>query len=85
MPLVVLTRSREDDVPPDLVAAVAAALQSQTQLVTLAPDARQMIATDSGHYIQLERPQLVIEAIRQVVEGVHHPNTWSDLVACCAP
>jgi pimeloyl-ACP methyl ester carboxylesterase len=85
MPLVVLTRSREDDVPPELVAAVAAGLESQAQLVALVPDARHVVATDSGHYIQLERPELVIEAIRQVVEGVHHPNAWSGLVACCAP
>jgi pimeloyl-ACP methyl ester carboxylesterase len=49
------------------------------------PDARHVIAAESGHYIQLEQPALVIEAIRQVVEGVRHPNTWSDLVYCCAP
>jgi len=47
------------------------------------PGARHVIAAESSHYIQLEQPALVIEAIRQVVEGVRHPNTWSDLVACC--
>jgi hypothetical protein len=25
----------------------------------------------------------VIEAIRQVVEGVRHPDTWYDLSFCC--
>ena len=53
--------------------------------VPIVGDARQVIASDSGHYIHLEQPALVIEAIRQVVEGVRHPDTWSDLVACCAP
>jgi pimeloyl-ACP methyl ester carboxylesterase len=73
------------DLPPGLVEANAAASQEgQARLAALVPDARHVIATDSGHYIQLEQPALVIEAIRQVVEGVRHPNTWTDLVACCA-
>ena len=29
-------------------------------------------------------PELVIEAIRQVVEGVRNPDTWEDLTSCCA-
>jgi hypothetical protein len=48
------------------------------------PRARHVIAAESGHYIQLKQPELVIEAIRQVVEGVRNPDTWSDLTACCA-
>jgi pimeloyl-ACP methyl ester carboxylesterase len=42
----------------------------------LLPDARQTIATESDHYIQLEQPDLVIDAVRQVVEGVRDPGTW---------
>jgi pimeloyl-ACP methyl ester carboxylesterase len=93
LPLAVLSRGTEDEVPPEVAAALppgfvdalaAAAQQGQARLATLVPDARHVIATDSGHYIQLEQPALAIEAIRQVVEGVRHPNTWSDLVACCA-
>jgi pimeloyl-ACP methyl ester carboxylesterase len=94
LPLVVLSRGSEDDVPAELAADLppgfvdahaAAPQEGQARLAALVPDARHVIATDSGHYIQLEQPALVIEAIRQVVEGVHHPNTWSDLVACCGP
>ena len=94
LPLVVLAHGLDDEPPPELAAdltpgfldAQAAAWRaSQARLAALVPDARQMIATESGHYIHLEQPALVIEAIRQVVEGVRHPNTWSDLVACCAP
>jgi len=33
----------------------------------LSSDARQVIATDSGHYIQLEQPDIVVAAIEQVV------------------
>jgi pimeloyl-ACP methyl ester carboxylesterase len=92
MPLVVLSRGREDELPPELLAvlppgffdAMAVAWPaSQAQLAALVPDARQVIASESGHYIQVEQPELVIEAIRQVVEGVRHPDTWYDLVACC--
>ena len=94
LPLAVLSRGSEDELPPEVAASLppglldanaAAAQQGQARLASLVPDARHVIATDSGHYIQLEQPALVIEAIRQVVEGVHHPNTWSDLVACCGP
>jgi pimeloyl-ACP methyl ester carboxylesterase len=94
LPLVVVSRGSEDEVPPEVAADLPprfleeyadAWRESQARLAALVPDARHVIATDSGHYVQLERPELVIEAIRQVVEGVRHPNTWSDLVACCAP
>lgn len=48
----------------------------QTELAGLAPGARHTIATESGHYIQLQQPELVIEAIRQVVEAVRDPSSW---------
>ena len=57
---------------------------SQAQLAATLPDSRHFIATDSGHHIPTQQPAPVIEAIRQVVAGVRHPNTWTDLVACCA-
>ena len=94
LPLAVLSHGREDELPPELTADLppglleaqpAAARTSQAQLAGLVPDARHVIAAESGHYIQLEQPVLVIEAIRQVVEGVRHPDTWTDLVSCCAP
>ena len=94
LPLAVLTRTVEQELPPELNADLPPGLleaqadawpPSQAQLAALVPDARHVMAAESGHYIQVEQPALVIEAIRQVVEGVRHPNTWSDLVSCCAP
>jgi pimeloyl-ACP methyl ester carboxylesterase len=70
------------DFPWDALEAVWQALQDE--LAALAPGARHVIATTSGHFIQVEQPELVIEAIRQVVEGVRHPDTWDDLTSCCA-
>jgi pimeloyl-ACP methyl ester carboxylesterase len=52
-------------------------------LATLVPQARFFVATESGHDIHQDQPELVTEAIRQVVEGVRHPDTWADLTSCC--
>lgn len=41
----------------------------QAALVRLVPDASQMIAEKSSHFIQLDRPELVTEAVRKVVEA----------------
>ena len=43
--------------------------ESQAALARRSENAKQIIAEDSGHYIQVERPDLVIDAIRQVVEA----------------
>ena len=53
-------------------------------LATLVPQARFFVASESGHDIHQDQPELVIEAIRQVVEGVRDPDTWYDLTSCCA-
>jgi pimeloyl-ACP methyl ester carboxylesterase len=40
----------------------------QSELTSLSSQSRQIIATESEHSIQLQQPQLVIEAIKDVVE-----------------
>jgi pimeloyl-ACP methyl ester carboxylesterase len=52
-------------------------------LATLVPRARFFVAAGSAHDIHQDQPELVTEAIRQVVEGVRHPDTWADLTSCC--
>ena len=42
------------------------------------------MASESGHDIHQDQPELVTEAIRQVVTGVRNPDTWYDLTSCCA-
>jgi hypothetical protein len=39
--------------------------------------ARHVIATESGHYVLLQQPELVIDAIQQFVEAVHDPSFWA--------
>ena len=36
-----------------------------------------------AHDIHQDQPELVIEAIRQVVAGVRNPDTWYDMRSCC--
>ena len=83
MPLFVLTQGQPFDLSPwqPLPADFPGALNkawhtAQDALATLAPNAKHKIATKSSHYIQAQEPQLVIDAIKQVVEAVRNPATW---------
>ena len=59
------------DVPPDFgYVTDAAQKKAQEQLAKLVPKAKHITKTNSGHEIHKEQPQLVIDAIREVVEGV---------------
>ena len=51
-------------------------LALQEDLARLAPNARHVIATESGHDIHQDQPDLVIAAIRHVVAAVRNPSTW---------
>jgi pimeloyl-ACP methyl ester carboxylesterase len=84
IPLVVLTQGQPFDLSPwqPLPANFPAALNTawhtgQDALATLAPNARHTIATKSSHYIQVQEPQLVIDAIKQVVYAVRDPTSWT--------
>ena len=46
------------------------------EIAGLVPDSKHEVAEQSGHNIQLEQPQLVVAAIRDVVEAVRDPGTW---------
>ena len=57
---------------------------SYEALATLVPQARFTVASESGHDIHQDQPEVVIEATRQVLEGVRTPETWYELASCCA-
>jgi pimeloyl-ACP methyl ester carboxylesterase len=71
MPLVFLSLPKLE-LPPDWRSEAVEAMErmyqaAQHALAKLVPGARQVIAPESGHYIQLDQPNLVINAIRRVV------------------
>jgi pimeloyl-ACP methyl ester carboxylesterase len=78
-PLVVLSHdpaTPQFDLPEDLVKpANDAWKQMQEELTRLSARGKQIIATNSGHYIQFDRPDIVIEAVRSVADQIRpaHP------------
>jgi len=84
IPLFVLTQGQPFDLSPwqplpaDFPAALNRAWHAgQDGLATLAANAKHRIATKSAHYIQVQEPQLVIDAIKQVVDAVRNPSAWT--------
>jgi hypothetical protein len=47
---------------------------AQESLASLFPDGEHITNTNSGHYVQLEQPRLVIDSIRAVVDSVRTSN-----------
>jgi pimeloyl-ACP methyl ester carboxylesterase len=89
MPLAVLAHGRPFDLGKDTEGFTPDALETvlraaNEQMARLVPNARFFVAKDSGHDIHQDQPELMTEAIRQVVAGVRSPDTWYDLTSCCA-
>ena len=76
MPLIVLTAVDQFDglethaPAPEVEELKVVVDELQAELVALSTNGRQVSVTGSGHHIHLDRPQVVIDAIRQVVEAV---------------
>jgi pimeloyl-ACP methyl ester carboxylesterase len=71
MPLVTLAHGHPDDPPPPYVELEEPFWrQLQRELAQLVPGGRLVVATESGHDIQHEQPELVLDAIRDVVLAV---------------
>ena len=73
IPLVVLYRGVEDDPTPGLTLEENKQrwLGLQTELAALSPQGKLVLADKSGHHIQLDQPNLVIDAIEQVLTATH--------------
>lgn len=71
-PLIVLSGGYEYDGNDSLAKARLSENHEhlQADLATLSTNSRIIIATKSGHHIQLDQPQLVIQAIREVVDAI---------------
>ncbi len=86
LPLVVLAAGIGSDpsaYPPDWPIADEEQLhqQLQVELAGLSPRGEYVLVEESGHYIQLEQPGLVIDAIVDVIKAVRDPSSWGIPVA----
>lgn len=70
-PLIVLTRGRSEDTGPDGKEFEAEHRREHTALARMSRKGKLVVAARSGHHIQLEEPDLVIKAIREVVTAAH--------------
>jgi len=84
LPLIVLTAETSEEemqaqipaylqsiVGPEVIRKVfEVSKEMQKELVGLSSRGRQIMVTDSGHMIQLDQPEVVIDAIREVMEQV---------------
>jgi hypothetical protein len=77
MPLIVLSSDEPFDLTPFVDAGAEefddilfrAVLDARANLVSQVPGAKHITNTHSGHYIHQERPKLVIDSVREVVEA----------------
>jgi len=77
MPLVVLSHDPDkhsSELPEDIAKPTNDAWEKmQEELSHLSTRGTQVVAKNSGHYIQLDRPDVVIDAVRRVVDETKQP------------
>jgi hypothetical protein len=67
MPLIVLTRALTDEGRPDNTPAAEEHRKEHAAVAKLSRKGKLIIAEQSGHHVQLDEPEIVIKAIREVV------------------
>jgi pimeloyl-ACP methyl ester carboxylesterase len=82
IPLVVLSHGRADDLsqrPPGWPLAEEEQVfrELHAELVRLVPNGRHIVAEGVGHDIHQEQPDLVNDAVHQVIAAVRDPSTWA--------
>ena len=81
LPLAVLSHDPDkpsSDLPPDLAKPTNEAWEKmQEELTHLSTRGTQTVAKNSAHYIQIDRPDLVIDAVRNVVEQARQAQSQS--------
>jgi len=67
LPLVVITRGISEETGPDSKANEDEHRKDHAAVATMSRQGKMIVATHSGHHVQLEEPALVVTTIRQVV------------------
>ncbi len=77
IPLIVLSAGARPDHDPasgisaeEMQQTYSAVEQMQVELTARSSRGKQIVAPESGHYIHVEQPELVVEAIREVVDMI---------------
>ena len=70
LPLIVLTRGISEEDGPDSKAFEEEHRRDHAAIATMSRNGKLVIATHSGHHVQLDEPELVIKSIREVMEAV---------------
>ena len=53
----------------------------QSELLSLSSNSKQIFAENSGHFVIIDRPDVVVDGIRQVVDAVRTKGTLSGSTA----
>jgi pimeloyl-ACP methyl ester carboxylesterase len=74
-PLIVLIGGKSEAVPPGVTDEQWKQLSEEkkkqkSELAGLSKNSRVVFANESGHHIQLDQPELIVSAVRQVVDAV---------------
>jgi len=67
MPLIVLTRGKSEEEGPDGKAFEAEHRRDHAAMAAMSRNGKLIIATRSGHHVQLDEPELVVKAIRDTL------------------
>jgi len=70
LPLVVLTRGIPENTGPDSRAQEAEHRQGHEAIAALSRQGKLIVATHSGHHVQLDEPELVIATVQQVLAAI---------------
>jgi pimeloyl-ACP methyl ester carboxylesterase len=71
VPAMIASGALPADIPPDFgYVTDAAQKEAQAKLAELVRNAKHITETDSGHEIHKEQPQLVLDAVREVIDAV---------------
>lgn len=65
IPVILLTAMRDDTMPASVRKVWG---EKQAEWIAKVPGGKNVVVENSGHFIQAEQPQLVIDAIKQVVD-----------------
>ena len=87
LPLAVISHGRPWDWPPGYPVAELEAvwMPLQENLASLTPNARLIVAEESGHFIPGDQPEGIIAAIEEVVAAVRDPGSWATPSAGAPP